>query len=61
VVGAGAALLLAPVSGETLRRTIAGYFKPTKAEETPEDDLHRLDTEFDSAAAKSNRADARAS
>ncbi len=61
VVGAGAALLLAPVSGETLRRAVLGYFKSEKEKEPTEAELQRLDTDFDPPAAKARRTDARAS
>ena len=60
-VGAGAALLLAPVSGDTLRRAVVNYFKPTKEKEPSEAELHRMDTDFDPPAAKVARADTRAS
>jgi hypothetical protein len=61
VVGAGAALLLAPVSGETLRRAVVGYFKSVKEKEPTEADLQRLDTDFDPPAVRARRSDARAS
>lgn len=61
VVGAGAALLLTPVSGEALRRAVLDYFKPDKEKEPAEADLQRLDTDFYPPPVRARRSDARAS